>query len=153
MPGQQPRTPGGYLRRLLEEGADDGQQVNRPSKSTISVEGTTSSPAPRPAGHPPVIEGDHHNMADAAHGQRPPVHDRSPWWVAAAGGGGGITAAVLQYHGIAWAITAAFTAWLIHNVAIAWLQKEIGPVTADNRTTRGSRLCSKRALQVVQPVS
>jgi hypothetical protein len=35
MPGQQPRTPGGYLRRLLEEGADDGQQVNRPSKSTI----------------------------------------------------------------------------------------------------------------------
>jgi hypothetical protein len=35
MPGQQPRTPGGYLRRLLEEGADDGQLVVRPSKSTI----------------------------------------------------------------------------------------------------------------------
>lgn len=63
-------------------------------------------------------------MADAANGQRPPVHDCNPWWVAAAGGSGGITAAVLQYHGIAWAIASAFTAWLIHDVAIAWLQKD-----------------------------
>jgi hypothetical protein len=63
-------------------------------------------------------------MAYAAGGQRPPSRDRGPWWVAAAGGGGGITAAVLQYHGIAWAIVAAFTAWLIHNVIIAWLTRD-----------------------------
>jgi hypothetical protein len=62
-------------------------------------------------------------MACAGDGPRPPSHERCPWWVAAAGGGGGITAAVLQDHGIAWAITAAFTAWLIHNVIIAWLTK------------------------------
>jgi hypothetical protein len=63
-------------------------------------------------------------MAYAADGHRPPTHDRTPWWVAAAGGGGGITAAVLQYHGIAWAIVAAFIAWLIHNVITAWLTRD-----------------------------
>ena len=63
-------------------------------------------------------------MADAARCQRLPVRDRRPWWLGAAGGGSGITAAVLQYHGLAWVIAAAFIAWLIHNVAIAWLQKD-----------------------------
>jgi hypothetical protein len=48
-------------------------------------------------------------------------NDCGPWWAAAAGGGGGITAAVLQDHELAWAILAAFTAWLIHNVVIIWL--------------------------------
>jgi hypothetical protein len=49
---------------------------------------------------------------------------RGPWWVAAAGGGGGIMAAVLQDHALGWAIVVAFTAWLIHNIVIAWLSKD-----------------------------
>ena len=45
----------------------------------------------------------------------------APWWVAAAGGGGGITAAVLQDHVLAWAVLAAFTVWLAHDLIIAWI--------------------------------
>jgi hypothetical protein len=52
---------------------------------------------------------------------------RGPWW-AAAGGGGGIMAAVLQDHALGWAIVVAFTAWLIHNIVLAWLSKN----SADN---------------------
>jgi hypothetical protein len=36
--GQQARTPGGYLRRLLEEGIGDPQPVTRPSKSTLHAD-------------------------------------------------------------------------------------------------------------------
>jgi hypothetical protein len=36
--GQQPRTPGGYLRQLLEEAAGVGQPVSRPSKSTLHAD-------------------------------------------------------------------------------------------------------------------
>jgi hypothetical protein len=36
--GQQPRTPGGYLRQLLEEAAGVGQPVTRPSKSTLHAD-------------------------------------------------------------------------------------------------------------------
>lgn len=49
---------------------------------------------------------------------------RGPCWVAAAGGGGGIMAAVLQDHALGWALVVAFTAWLIHNIVIAWLSKD-----------------------------
>jgi len=55
--------------------------------------------------------------------QQPSASGRGPWWVAAVGGGGGIVAAVLQDHALGWAITVAFTAWLIHNIVIAWLSK------------------------------
>jgi hypothetical protein len=47
---------------------------------------------------------------------------RDPWW-AAAGGGGGIVAAILQDHALGWAIVVAFTAWLIHNIVIAWFSR------------------------------
>lgn len=55
--------------------------------------------------------------------RQPPGGGRDPWWMAAAGGGGGIVAAVLQDHVLAWAIVVAFTAWLIHNIVIAWLSR------------------------------
>lgn len=55
--------------------------------------------------------------------QQPPSHDRGPWWIAAAGGTSGITALILQDHPIVWAITAAFIAWLLHNMVIAWLNR------------------------------
>ena len=32
-------------------------------------------------------------------------------------------AAVLQDHALGWAIVAAFTVWLIHNIVIAWISK------------------------------
>lgn len=48
---------------------------------------------------------------------------RDPWWAAAAGGGGGIVAAILQDHALGWAIVVAFTAWLIHNIVVAWLSR------------------------------
>lgn len=56
-------------------------------------------------------------------GSQRPATGRDPWRVAAAGGGGGIVAAILQDHGLGWAIVVAFTAWLIHNIVIAWLSK------------------------------
>jgi hypothetical protein len=31
----------------------------------------------------------------------------------------GLVAAILQGHGLAWAIVVAFTAWLIHDIVIA----------------------------------
>ncbi len=55
--------------------------------------------------------------------RQPPASGRDPWWVAAAGGGGGIVAAILQDHALGWAIVAAFTAWLIHNIVITWLSR------------------------------
>lgn len=55
--------------------------------------------------------------------RQPPARGRDPWWVAAAGGGGGVVAAILQDHALGWAIVAAFTVWLIHNIVIAWLSK------------------------------
>jgi hypothetical protein len=57
--------------------------------------------------------------------RNPAPDDRGPWWAAAVGGGGGIVAAVLQDHELAWAILAAFTAWLIHNVVITWLSRRL----------------------------
>lgn len=36
--GQQPRTPGGYLRQLMEETAEVGQPVPRPAKSTLHAD-------------------------------------------------------------------------------------------------------------------
>lgn len=62
-------------------------------------------------------------MAIESENQQPPSHGRGPWWVAAAGGGGGIVAAILQDHALGWAIVVAFTAWLIHNIVIAWLAR------------------------------
>jgi len=62
-------------------------------------------------------------MAIEGRNQQPPADGRGPWWVAAAGGGGGIVAAILQDHTLGWAIVAAFIAWLIHNLVIAWLSK------------------------------
>ena len=57
-------------------------------------------------------------------GSRPsPASGRDPWWAAAGGGGGGIVAAILQDHALGWAIVVAFTAWLIHNIVIAWLSR------------------------------
>jgi hypothetical protein len=53
--------------------------------------------------------------------RQPPASGRDPWWVAAGGGGG--VAAILQDHALGWAIVVAFTAWLIHNLVIAWLSK------------------------------
>jgi hypothetical protein len=35
----------------------------------------------------------------------------------------GITAAVLQDHALAWAVLAAFTAWLAHDLVIAWINR------------------------------
>ncbi len=37
-----------------------------------------------------------------------------------------LTAAVRQDHAIAWAIVVAFTAWLAHNVVVAWLKSRNG---------------------------
>lgn len=62
-------------------------------------------------------------MAIEGANQQPPANGRGPWWVAAAGGGGGIVAAILQDHALGRAIVVAFTAWLIHNIVIAWLSK------------------------------
>jgi hypothetical protein len=53
----------------------------------------------------------------------PPSNGRASWWLAAAGGGGGIVAAIQQDHALGWPIVIAFTAWLVHNVAIAWLSR------------------------------
>lgn len=55
--------------------------------------------------------------------QEPPATSHGPWCVAAAGGGGSIVAAILQDHDLGWAIVVAFTAWLIHNIVIAWLSR------------------------------
>ena len=55
--------------------------------------------------------------------REPSASGQGPWWVAAAGGGGGIVAAILQDHALGWAIVIAFTAWLIHNIVIAWLSQ------------------------------
>jgi hypothetical protein len=71
-------------------------------------------------------EKDQHIMATPDDSSQPSSRDHGPWWAAAVGGGGGITAAVLQDHAIAWAIVAAFAAWLAHNVIIAWLRGRTG---------------------------
>ncbi len=64
-------------------------------------------------------------MAIEGGNRQPPANDHGPWWVAAAGGGGGggVVAAILQDHALGWAIVVSFTAWLIHNIVIAWLTK------------------------------
>jgi len=62
-------------------------------------------------------------MATEGGSRQPPSSGRDPWWAAAVGGGGGIVAAVLQDHVLGWAIVVAFTAWLIHNIVIAWLSR------------------------------
>lgn len=63
-------------------------------------------------------------MATQLEEQQPPANGQGPWWLAAAGGGGGgVVAAVLQDHALGWAIVAAFTVWLIHNIVIAWISK------------------------------
>lgn len=51
--GQQPRTPGGYLRQLLEECAENGQPVTRPAKSTLHADLKTlrdTCPDQKPSG-------------------------------------------------------------------------------------------------------
>jgi len=71
-------------------------------------------------------------------------NDRSPWWVAAAGGGGGIMAAVLQDHALGWAIVVGFIAWLIHNIAIAWIRRTaLAETTADRAAVSGRRNCQQ----------
>jgi hypothetical protein len=40
-------------------------------------------------------------------------------------------AAVLQDHALGWAIVVAFIAWLIHNIAIAWIRRT--PATENGR--------------------
>jgi hypothetical protein len=62
-------------------------------------------------------------MATQLEEEQPPANGQGPWWLAAAGGGGGVVAAVLQDHALGWAIVAAFTVWLIHNIVIAWISK------------------------------
>jgi hypothetical protein len=62
-------------------------------------------------------------MATQLEERQPPANGQGPWWLAAAGGGGGVVAAVLQDHALGWAIVAAFTVWLIHNIVIAWISK------------------------------
>lgn len=62
-------------------------------------------------------------MSVEGENQEQPAGDHGPWWVAAAGGGGGIVAATLQDHALGWVIVVAFTAWLIHNIAIVWLSQ------------------------------
>jgi hypothetical protein len=62
-------------------------------------------------------------MAAEGGNHQPSASNRCPCWFAAAGGGGGIVAAILQDHALGWAIAVAFTAWLIHNIVIAWLTK------------------------------
>jgi hypothetical protein len=62
-------------------------------------------------------------MAIEGPSQQSSPSGRNPWWIAAAGGGGSITAAVLQDHALGWAIVVAFIAWLIHNIAIAWIRR------------------------------
>jgi hypothetical protein len=32
-------------------------------------------------------------------------------------------AAILQDHALGWALVAAFTVWLIHNIVITWISK------------------------------
>jgi len=59
-----------------------------------------------------AISGDH----------QPPSSGRGPWWLATIGGSTGVTALILQDHQAAWAILAAFSAWLIHNVIITWIK-------------------------------
>jgi hypothetical protein len=62
-------------------------------------------------------------MATQLEEEQPPANGQGPWWLAAAGGGGGVVAAILQDHALGWAIVAAFTVWLIHNIVIAWISK------------------------------
>jgi hypothetical protein len=62
-------------------------------------------------------------MAGEGNSPQDPPRGPAPWWIAAAGGGGGITAAVLQDHALAWAILVAFTAWLTHDLVIAWITR------------------------------
>lgn len=62
-------------------------------------------------------------MAAQGRNQEPPADGHGPWWMAAAGGGGGIVAAILQDHDLGWVMVVAFTAWLVHNIVIAWLSR------------------------------
>jgi hypothetical protein len=62
-------------------------------------------------------------MATQLEKQQPPANGQGPWWLAAAGGGGGVVAAILQDHALGWALVAAFTVWLIHNIVITWISK------------------------------
>lgn len=62
-------------------------------------------------------------MANEGSSLQEPPGGPTPWWIAAAGGGGGITAAVLQDHALAWALLAAFAAWLAHNLVGAWITR------------------------------
>ena len=78
-------------------------------------------------------------MAIEGASRQPSPNGRSPWWVAAAGGGGGIMAAILQDHALGWAIVVAFVAWLIHNIAIAWIRRAAGAETTADRTAATER--------------
>ena len=62
-------------------------------------------------------------MATQLEKQQPPANGQGPWWLAAAGGGGGVVAAILPDHALGWALVAAFTVWLIHNIVITWVSK------------------------------
>jgi hypothetical protein len=62
-------------------------------------------------------------MGSEGNSPQQPPEGSAPWRAAAAGGGGGITAAVLQDHALAWAVLAAFTLWLAHDLVIAWITR------------------------------
>ena len=46
--------------------------------------------------------------------------------MAGAGGGGGLTAAMLQYHSLMWALLAAFIAWLAYNIVMSITDRRDG---------------------------
>jgi hypothetical protein len=53
-------------------------------------------------------------------------------------------AAVLQDHALGWAIMVAFIAWLIHNIAIAWIGRTAAAeTTADRAAASGRRNCQQ----------
>ena len=53
-------------------------------------------------------------------------------------------AAVLQDHALGWAIMVAFIAWLIHNIAIAWVRRTTAAeTTADRAAATGRRNCQQ----------
>jgi hypothetical protein len=121
-----------FMRTSKSWGLPHGTR-NRPAESSGSVQPNSSlailSPDQR-SGHDSDAASrtaswreDRKDMAIESGDQQPSSHGHGPWWVAAAGGGGGIVAAILQDHTLGWAIVVAFTAWLLHNIVIAWLTR------------------------------
>jgi hypothetical protein len=84
-------------------------------------------------------------MASEQANRQPSPTGHIPWWVAAAGGGGSIMAAVLQDHALGWAIAVAFIAWLLHNIAIAWIGRTPTTKAIADRATHGNCEQSDRA--------